>query len=183
VRAGQPRPIAKTVAVTLGQLYRGDSLTVPHARKVLNGDGVTTRVVQDELHLVLRPGYAAGYKLVFAQKGDEGPAVVPADVIVTLKEASAADGYRRAGHDLIYTTRVALAVSERRDRRRARPAPRARAAGALRGRSLTKVRPGRSLALHVCSARRRCARAPRRTRCAASSCTCRRSTAARSLSG
>ncbi|KAJ1630490.1 DnaJ domain-containing protein [Pavlovales sp. CCMP2436] len=110
VTAGQPRPIARDVPVTLAQLYRGDSLTVAHSFKKLNADGVTSTLTQSDLRLQIQPGWASGYKVVFPKAGDEGPAVVPADVVFTLKETGARDGYRRAGHDLIYSARITLVV-------------------------------------------------------------------------
>lgn len=63
VSATQPRPVTRTVPVTLGQLYRGDLLTLPHSRKKLNGDGVTTTAVDEELRLQIQPGWASGYKV------------------------------------------------------------------------------------------------------------------------
>lgn len=63
VTAAQPRPIMRDISVTLGQLYRGDSLTVPHLRKKLNADGVTTTTLAEELRLQIQPGWASGYKV------------------------------------------------------------------------------------------------------------------------
>jgi hypothetical protein len=55
--------VAREVAVTLAQLYRGDSLTVPHSRKKLNSDGTTTSLVSEELRVQVEPGWASGYKV------------------------------------------------------------------------------------------------------------------------
>lgn len=48
--------------------------------------------------------------MVFPKAGDEGPAVVPADVVLTLKQAGPTGGFRREGDDLVYTAHLSLTV-------------------------------------------------------------------------
>lgn len=56
------------------------------------------------------PLFKNSVQVVFPKAGDEGPAVVPADVVLTLKQAGPTGGFRREGDDLVYTAHLSLAV-------------------------------------------------------------------------
>lgn len=58
----------------------------------------------------VKPGWKKGTKVTFVNEGDEGPNIIPADIVFVIQEKENADpGYSRQGADLIYTYRLSLA--------------------------------------------------------------------------
>lgn len=56
----------------------------------------------------MRPGWKAGTKITFTEKGDEKPGIIPADIVFVVEEKPHAR-FRRDGNNLTHTARLTLA--------------------------------------------------------------------------
>lgn len=99
--------IKREFECSLTELYTGCVLKVPHEKKVLNEDGVTTSTVKKMLQITVTKGMAPASVVTFKEEGDQGAGIIPADVTYTLKEKKM-EGYTRSGDDLIYTANIML---------------------------------------------------------------------------
>ena len=103
----QPAAAVRDLECSLEELYAGATKKIAHTKRVLNSDGQTTRLVEKMLTIHLRKGWKEGTKITFAKEGDEGPGIVPADVVYVLKTKTHAR-FVRKGADLLYTARIPL---------------------------------------------------------------------------
>merc|ERR1719230_1435641 len=60
------------------------------------------------LTITVKPGWKKGTKVTFPNEGDEGPNIVPADLVFVLAEKPHAK-LKREGNNLVYTARISLA--------------------------------------------------------------------------
>ena len=60
-----------------------------HFRKVLNADGVSTRVEDKVLSINVKPGWKSGTKITFPKEGDQHPGRTPADIVFVIKVSNA----------------------------------------------------------------------------------------------
>ena len=65
-------------------------------------------VVQEILTIDIKPGWKKGTKITFAEKGNEAPHVIPADIVFTIAEKPH-DVFTREGNDLVMTRKISLA--------------------------------------------------------------------------
>jgi DnaJ-class molecular chaperone len=60
----------------------------------------------------VKPGWKKGTKVTFINEGEEGPNIIPADLIFVIQEKATAEdtppGYEREGSNLIYTHKLSL---------------------------------------------------------------------------
>ncbi|KAI7838345.1 hypothetical protein COHA_007913 [Chlorella ohadii] len=109
---GQPRrpkkdaPHEMDLQCSLEELYRGTTRRMKISRKRLDANG-QQRPDSEMLEIHVRPGWKAGTKITFQEKGDEHPGRIAADIIFVLQEKPH-PVFRRDGNDLIYTHRVPL---------------------------------------------------------------------------
>jgi DnaJ-class molecular chaperone len=103
------KPITFDLECTLKELYNGCIKKFNITRKRNNKDG---NLVDDTKNFVIhvKPGWKKGTKVSFVNEGDEGPNIIPADIIFVIQEKENADaGYKREGNNLVYTYKLSLA--------------------------------------------------------------------------
>jgi hypothetical protein len=91
---------------SLEELYRGTTRRMKISRKRLDASG-QQRPDSEMLEIPVRPGWKAGTKITFQEKGDEHPGRIAADIIFVVQEKPH-PVFRRDGNDLIYTHRAPL---------------------------------------------------------------------------
>ncbi|KAK9813599.1 hypothetical protein WJX73_009578 [Symbiochloris irregularis] len=96
----QDPTIEHDLPCTLEELYRGTTKRM----RLSKGPGSQGEILAVEV----KPGWKAGTKITFDQKGDARPGAIPADVSFTIKEQPHAV-FRREGHDLLMTHKLPLA--------------------------------------------------------------------------
>lgn len=96
------------VDCTLNELYSGCSKQVTYTRTVLNGDGQTTRNIQETKKVEIRPGYSVKSVLSFAKQGNEAVGLPTSDLIFRIREVAHGQ-FKRRDNDLVYTATVKLA--------------------------------------------------------------------------
>lgn len=113
VRATGPKqspPVRIPLSCTLEELYNGAIKKHTFTKLVLNEDGKTTHSEDQVLTIEVQPGWPAGTAITFPQHGDQGPSIIPADVICVIEEAKH-DTYSRNGDDLTTTVTIPLVLA------------------------------------------------------------------------
>eukprot|EP01040_Poterioochromonas_malhamensis_P002720 gene2721-2897_t len=103
------KPITFDLECTLKELYNGCIKKFNITRKRYSKEG---NLLDDTKSFVIhvKPGWKKGTKVTFVNEGDEGPNIIPADIIFVIQEKEASDpGYQREGNNLIYTYKLSLA--------------------------------------------------------------------------
>jgi DnaJ-class molecular chaperone len=95
------------VDCTLNELYNGCSKEVTYTRVVLNGDGQTTRNIQETKKIEIRPGYSTKTVLSFAKQGNEAVGLPTSDLIFKIREVTHGQ-FKRRDNDLVYTATIKL---------------------------------------------------------------------------
>lgn len=110
-------PILRSLECSLEELYNGCVKRFEVTRKrrkcvgVISDDWSDPRDYDDEtktLTILVKPGWKAGTKITFACEGDEGPHIVPADIVFEVKELPHST-LKRNGFTLIFTASISLA--------------------------------------------------------------------------
>ncbi|AWU77758.1 chaperone DnaJ [Pichia kudriavzevii] len=83
----------------------GDIMKEADRCKVCNGKKVTKERKILEVHVT--PGMKAGQKVVFEGEGDQGPDIIPGDIVFIIEEKPH-DLYERKGDDLIHQQKIDL---------------------------------------------------------------------------
>lgn len=92
---------------SLEELFKGTTRRMKISRKRLDASTGQQRQEQEILEIAVRPGWKAGTKITFQEKGDENPGRIAADIIFVLQEKPHPH-FTREGNDLIYTHRLPL---------------------------------------------------------------------------
>jgi len=100
-------PLIKTLPLTLIEMYHGCLKKVTISRRVMNEDGHTSSLRDKVLTIKVSPGIQAGQKIIFKNEGNQGPNVIPADIVFQV-EQTAHGIFRRTGNDLEFTATVPL---------------------------------------------------------------------------
>ena len=95
------------LVLSLQELYAGCLKKVRVSRRVLEGSGSTSTLREKILTLHIEPGWPAGKTITFREEGDQGPNIIPGDLVFVLEDAPHAH-FERDGHDLVYRVRVPL---------------------------------------------------------------------------
>ncbi|KAJ8602228.1 hypothetical protein CTAYLR_003667 [Chrysophaeum taylorii] len=106
-------PITRTLECTLEELFNGCVKKFAVTRKRLSSEPAEDGSMQfvDEkktLTIHVKPGWKKGTKVTFANEGDAGPHVVPADIVFELNEIRHKT-FAREGTSLVFTAEVSLA--------------------------------------------------------------------------
>lgn len=80
-------------------MYHGTVKVVQILRRNYDATGNRSVLQEQKLMIPVQAGISSGTKYLFREEGDRGPAVVPADVIFTVKDMEN-DTFRREGSDL-----------------------------------------------------------------------------------
>merc|ERR1712146_489639 len=108
-RVRKQDPIIVNLKCTLNELYSGSTRKMKISRKVMV-DERRRREEEEVLTVNVKPGWKAGTKITFNNKGDEYPGTEPADVVFVIEERRH-DTFKRGGsssNDLIYRHRCSL---------------------------------------------------------------------------
>eukprot|EP00752_Nemacystus_decipiens_P005839 g5275.t1 len=87
----KPDPVARDLACSLEELYNGCTKALKVTRKRFNAAGELADA-STQLTVSVRPGWKKGTKITFPGEGDEGPAVLPADVLLVVTERQGRPG-------------------------------------------------------------------------------------------
>ncbi|KAL6768111.1 hypothetical protein ACKKBF_B37850 [Auxenochlorella protothecoides x Auxenochlorella symbiontica] len=110
--AAAPPVLKKDAAIevplhcTLEELYQGTTKRMRVDRAVPTVESATGRC-SEVLTVQVMPGWRAGTRVTFPEKGDVRPGRIPADVVFVVEERPH-PSYVRDGADLVYTHRLAL---------------------------------------------------------------------------
>lgn len=103
----QHPPIQSPLRLTLEELYSGCVKKLKITRKVLNADGRTTRPESKILEVPVACGWKAGTKVTFEKHGDEGPNIIPADLVFVVEEKPH-PVFEREGNNLVHKANITL---------------------------------------------------------------------------
>ncbi|CAM0878256.1 unnamed protein product [Alopecurus aequalis] len=106
-RPRKAAPIEHQLACNLADLYKGTTKKMKISRELSDSSGRRT-VVQEILTVGVKPGWKKGTKITFAEKGNEAPNVIPADIVFIIDEKPH-DQFTREGNDLVMTQKISLA--------------------------------------------------------------------------
>lgn len=107
---GAPRkapPIENKLPCSLEELYKGTTKKMKISREIVHVTGKTMQV-EEILTINVKPGWKKGTKITFAEKGNEQPNVIPADLVFMIDEKPHSL-FTRDGNDLIVTQKISLA--------------------------------------------------------------------------
>lgn len=107
---GMPRqapPIETPLRLTLEELYAGTVKKLKITRKVLNPDGRTTHPESKVVEVPVACGWKPGTKVRFEKHGDEGPNMIPADLVFVVEEKPH-PVFQREGNNLVHKANVTL---------------------------------------------------------------------------
>merc|ERR1712072_371868 len=101
------KAVVKTLPLTLLEMYHGCLKKVTISRRVMNEDGHTSSLRDKVLTIQVRPGISAGQKIVFKEEGNQGPNIIPADIVFQITQVNH-QIFERNGNDLEFTASVPL---------------------------------------------------------------------------
>ncbi|KAM4698852.1 dnaJ homolog subfamily B member 13 [Discoglossus pictus] len=103
----QDAPIERDLYLSLEDLYFGCTKKIKISRRVMNEDGHTSSIRDKILSIDVHPGWKQDTKITFPKEGDQGPNIIPADIIFIVKEKNHPH-FKRQGNDLIFTETLSL---------------------------------------------------------------------------
>ncbi|XP_071989953.1 dnaJ homolog subfamily B member 13 [Engystomops pustulosus] len=103
----QDPPIERDLYLSLEDLYFGCTKKIKISRRVMNEDGHTSSIRDKILSIDVHPGWKAGTRITFPNEADQGPNIIPADIVFIVKEKPH-PRFVRQGDDLIYTANIQL---------------------------------------------------------------------------
>jgi len=100
-------PVTYPLSVTLEDLYTGAVKKVRiTSKRIMDTSGTTAPVSSDKV-ITVKQGWKDGTKITFENEGDEGPGIIPADIVFTL-QTKPHDRFEREGDDLIHKVSISL---------------------------------------------------------------------------
>lgn len=106
-RVKQP-DIVRDLKLTLSEMYHGCIKKVTISRKVMNEDGHTSSYKDKVLTIKCQPGISTSHTITFKEEGDQGPNIIPADIVFKVIQEPHPI-FKRQGDDLMFTAPVPLA--------------------------------------------------------------------------
>ena len=101
------RPVEKDFSCSLEELYKGGGVKKLQITKTITDDSGRSYEEKKVLEINIKKGWKEGTKVTFENEGDRGPGVIPADIILTLKEKPHPI-FKRDGNDLIMKASITL---------------------------------------------------------------------------
>ena len=102
--------IEKPLPLTLEELFHGCTKKIKISRKVLNEDMLTTSVKDKILTINVKRGWKEGTRVTFIEEGDQGPNVIPADLVFVVQHKPHPH-FRRDGDTLQYLAVIPLVTA------------------------------------------------------------------------
>jgi len=103
----QDATIEKDLLVSFEDLLSGCTKKMKISRKVYDERGTFTNE-EKILTVNVKPGWKAGTKITFPKEGDRKPGIVPADVVLTVKDKPHSQFTRDSSNNLLYTAKISL---------------------------------------------------------------------------
>ena len=103
----QDPSIEKELHVTLEELSHGCTKKMKISRKIYDERGTFTKE-EKILTINIKPGWKEGTKITFPKEGDRKLGIVPADVVIIVKDKPHSLFTRDASNNLIYTAKISL---------------------------------------------------------------------------
>uniref|UniRef100_A0A670HSS5 DnaJ homolog subfamily B member 13 n=2 Tax=Podarcis muralis TaxID=64176 RepID=A0A670HSS5_PODMU len=100
-------PIERDLYLSLEDLFYGCTKKIKISRRVMNDDGHASTIKDKILTIDVRPGWKQGTKITFQEEGDQGPNIIPADIIFIVKE-KIHPRFKREDDNLIYVAPLPL---------------------------------------------------------------------------
>lgn len=99
-------PIVKKLPCKLEELYSGKVKKLKITKRIFGPDG--NFVPQEDIvEINIKPGWKSGTKITFAERGDEYPGKIPADMVFEIEELPHPI-FKREGNDLVMNHTVSL---------------------------------------------------------------------------
>ncbi|KAG4212958.1 hypothetical protein ERO13_A01G019700v2 [Gossypium hirsutum] len=99
-------PMENWLPCSLEELYKGTTKKMKISREIVHISGNIMQV-EEILTINVRPGWKKGTKITFAEKGNQRPNVIPADLIFIIEEKPH-NVFTREGNDLIVAQKISL---------------------------------------------------------------------------
>lgn len=99
-------PIIKKLPCKLEELYTGKVKKLKITKRIFGTDGNFVPQ-EDIIEINIKPGWKSGTKITFAERGDEYPNKIPADMVFEIEEIPH-HLFKREGNDLVMTVNVGL---------------------------------------------------------------------------
>ncbi|XP_031712867.1 dnaJ homolog subfamily B member 13 isoform X1 [Anarrhichthys ocellatus] len=96
--------------LSLDDLFNGCTKKVKISRRVMNEDGCQSSVKDKILTIDVKPGWKEGTRIIFPKEGDQGPNLIPADMVFILQQKSH-PLFIRQHNDLIYKAHITLKMA------------------------------------------------------------------------
>lgn len=106
MRPEKAAPIENKLPCSLEELYKGATKKMKISREIADSSG-TIMTVEEILTIEVKPGWKKGTKIIFREKGNEKPNIIPADLVFIIDEKPHSV-YKRDGNDLIVSQKITL---------------------------------------------------------------------------
>ncbi|XP_054753981.2 dnaJ homolog subfamily B member 13-like [Lytechinus pictus] len=106
-RKKQDPPIERDLVLSLEEIFHGCTKKMKISRRVMNEDGHTSSTRDKILTITVHKGWREGTRITFPKEADQGPNIVPADIIFIVRDKPH-PRFKREGDDLVYVSRVLL---------------------------------------------------------------------------
>ncbi|XP_076969728.1 dnaJ homolog subfamily B member 13 isoform X3 [Tamandua tetradactyla] len=103
----QDPPIERDLYLSLEDLFFGCTKKIKISRRVLNEDGYSSTIKDKILTIDVKPGWRQGTRITFEKEGDQGPNIIPADIIFIVKE-KLHPRFRRENDNLFFVNPIPL---------------------------------------------------------------------------
>ncbi|KAM7086144.1 dnaJ homolog subfamily B member 13 [Molossus nigricans] len=103
----QDLPIERDLYLSLEDLFFGCTKKIKISRRVLNEDGYSSTIKDKILTIDVKPGWRQGTRITFEKEGDQGPNIIPADIIFIVKE-KLHPRFRRENDNLFFVYPIPL---------------------------------------------------------------------------
>ncbi|KAM8923129.1 dnaJ homolog subfamily B member 13 isoform 2-T3 [Lycaon pictus] len=103
----QDPPIERDLYLSLEDLFFGCTKKIKISRRVLNEDGYSSTIKDKILTIDVKPGWRQGTRITFEKEGDQGPNIIPADIIFIVKE-KLHPRFRRENDNLLFVNPIPL---------------------------------------------------------------------------
>lgn len=103
----QDPPIERDLYLSLEDLFFGCTKKIKISRRVLNEDGYSSTIKDKILTIDVKPGWRQGTRITFEKEGDQGPNIIPANIIFIVKE-KLHPRFRRENDNLFFVNSIPL---------------------------------------------------------------------------
>ncbi|XP_038617616.1 dnaJ homolog subfamily B member 13 isoform X2 [Tachyglossus aculeatus] len=103
----QDPPIERDLYLSLEDLFYGCTKKIKISRRVMNADRCSSTIRDKILTIDVQPGWRQGTRITFEKEGDQGPNIIPADIVFVVKE-KLHPRFRREDDNLLFVSSIPL---------------------------------------------------------------------------